>query len=77
MNSSSSPISASVISHIFSSDSWLKEVRYVIKVVDTSGESEIQRSSKDFKILRKILDVRWPGCIIPVIPSEYTKVIIT
>ena len=66
--------SAQVTSFIFSSDSWLKDIRYVVQVVDTSGETEIHRSAKDFKTLRKILVVRWPGCIISVVPEEYSKV---
>ena len=67
-----SPVS--VTSYSFASDNWIKGIRYSIKVVDTSGESEILRSAKDFKVLRKVLVVRWPGCIIPMIPDEYSKV---
>lgn len=56
-------------------DNWIKEVKYTIRVVSTSGESEISRTAKDFKTLRKVLVVRWPGCIIPAVPDELSKVV--
>jgi hypothetical protein len=71
---SSNCISAEVVSYSLSTEGWLKEIKYVIKVVDTSGESEILRGSKDFKVLQKILITRWPGCKIPVIPSDFSQV---
>lgn len=65
----------SVIKYSFTNDNWLKEVKYTLRVISSSGETEIMRSAKDFKTLRKVLVVRWPGCIIPAVPEELSKVV--
>lgn len=67
-------ISVSVTEYQIDTENWLKFIKYVIKITDSTGEHSVQRSAKDFKILRKFLLAWWPGCIIPAIPYEYLQV---
>lgn len=67
-------ISVSVTEYQIDTENWLKFIKYVIKITDSTGEHSVQRSAKDFKILRKFLLAWWPGCIIPAIPYEYSQV---
>jgi hypothetical protein len=61
--------------HCFESENWLKTIKYIIKLTDSTGESSVKRSPNDFKLLRNYLVAWWPGCPIPAIPKEYTKVL--
>lgn len=62
--------------HSFESENWLKTIKYIIKLTDSTGESSVKRSPNDFKLLRNYLVTWWPGCPIPAIPKDYTKVFI-
>ena len=66
--------SVSISEYVLLQENWLKVLKYVIKTTDSSGDTATLRSAKDFKVLRKILVARWPGCIIPIIPESYSKV---
>lgn len=66
--------SQSITEYVYVQENWMKVIKYVIKFTDSSGESNNLRSAKDFKVLRKILILRWPGCIIPTLPDAYSKV---
>jgi hypothetical protein len=66
--------SIGVSEYVIVQETWQKVIKYVVKSHDSSGETTVLRSSKDFKELRKVLLTRWPGCSIPVILEAYSKV---
>ena len=67
--------SVSITEYVIAQENWLKVIKYTIRITESSGESLVLRSSKEFKTLRKVLLTRWPGCIIPTLMEEYSKVI--
>ena len=47
-----------------------KHATYKITGEDSKGQFEVQRRYKEFNMLQILLNVQWPGCIVPQIPEK-------
>ena len=55
---------------VIKDDRFTRHATYKITGEDNKGQFEAQRRYKEFNALQILLNLQWPGCVIPQIPEK-------